>query len=166
MIKRKQLTDKQLAYIYNHVLLPTIVYKLQLTIMTLLQCDKMIRPFLYCFKKKIGHAITLPDPLLFSEMGYNLKHLFPLQIENQIQYLQTQFDNNATLERVTKIRCLQLQYHATLFQPKHYCSKPLTSPITKSFNPKFNNTILGGQCLLSTVMGPLYNKSNIFTKFW
>ena len=54
--------------------------------------------------------MTLPDSLLFSELGYNLKHLFQLQIENQISYLRAQFDNTATLGRLTKIRCFQLQY--------------------------------------------------------
>ena len=79
-------------------------------IMSFSQCDKIIRQFLYLFKKKLGHAITLPDSLLFSELGYNLKHLFPLQIENQISYLHAQFDNTGTLGRITKIRCFQLQY--------------------------------------------------------
>jgi len=92
-IRFKRLTDKHLCYIYNHIIFPTIGYKMQLTILSFKQCDKVIKPIIGLIKHKIGHALTLSNSVLFSQLGYNLKHLFELQIENQYVFLTAQLSN-------------------------------------------------------------------------
>jgi hypothetical protein len=77
-LKFKRLTDKHLCYIYNHIILPTLGYKMQLTVLSFKQCDKIIKPIIGLIKHKIGHALTLPNSVLFSQLDYNLKHLFEL----------------------------------------------------------------------------------------
>ena len=45
IIKRKPITDKQLLYLYNMVIIPRIEYRTQLTILSKRDCDSIIAPF-------------------------------------------------------------------------------------------------------------------------
>ena len=62
---------------------------MQLTVLLFKQCEKIIKPIIGLIKHKIGHALTLPNSVLFSQLGYNLKHLFEFQLENQYAFLTT-----------------------------------------------------------------------------
>ena len=84
-----------MAYIYNHVIMPTITYKTQMTILSQKQCEFIIRPFLKAFKKKLLYAITVPDMVLFSTLGYNLEHLYDCKSKTKSHI----YNNNLTIDR-------------------------------------------------------------------
>lgn len=57
-IKHKRLTDKQILYIYNSLIIPKIEYYSQLTVLNKSECDAVIAPFRKMFKNKLQMATT------------------------------------------------------------------------------------------------------------
>ena len=182
IVRSKQLTDKHLSYIYNHVIMPTISYKSQLTVFSEKQCISVIKPFTIMFKKKLGHAKTLPDFFIFSTLGYNLKSFYQLQLENQTSYLKMMFASPNLLFNISRIRCLQLQYDEWLassplehwsytFQPrftKSLVAAVLSLMYTNNLSLKLDLTpfpkIKGGTKLIPALL-PNYINSRIHSNF-
>src|SRR4051794_6615993 len=57
IIKRKPITDKQLLYLYNMVIIPRIEYRTQLTILSKRDCDSIIAPFRQLYKNKFVYRL-------------------------------------------------------------------------------------------------------------
>jgi len=182
-IKPKRLTDKQMAYIYNHVMMPTISYKTQITILSKKQCEFIIRPFLKLFKKKLLYATTVPDMVLFSTIGYNLEHLYILQIKNQIAYIQQQFNNKQGLGQLSQLRCRQLMYEEwitvsplsewTIKPQQRFSSNLLAATLSLlhinnmsiKINDDFITPIKGGFRPIHKIMGENYHNPKIYKNF-
>ena len=70
IIKRKPITDKQLLYLYNMVIIPRIEYRTQLTILSKRDCDSIIAPFRQLYKNKIRLSSTAPNAILENNFIY------------------------------------------------------------------------------------------------
>ena len=62
-VKRKLITDKQMGYIINMVLIPLITYRLQNTILSKNSCDTLMVPVRRMFKNKLKFSSTTPTCL-------------------------------------------------------------------------------------------------------
>ena len=60
------LTDLQLLYIYNKVLIPQLEYRTQMTILTKENCDAISSIFIQLFKAKLNLARSTPNAILLN----------------------------------------------------------------------------------------------------
>ncbi|CAG8759731.1 17665_t:CDS:2, partial [Rhizophagus irregularis] len=57
-IKHKRISDKQLQYIFNALIIPTIEYRTQVTILNDRKCESIMSPFRRAFRKKLRFSCT------------------------------------------------------------------------------------------------------------
>ncbi|CAB5372051.1 unnamed protein product [Rhizophagus irregularis] len=120
LVKRKDVTSKQLKYIFNHVILPRIDYKAQLNIWNKVQCDQINRIGRAMFKKKCAVVSTMPNCLIYSSFGYKIKDIYVLQLQRQFTRLRNQMNATGIVNTVLWIRAYQLQQDCILKQsPLH-----------------------------------------------
>src|SRR5215216_5372046 len=170
-LRYKPITDKQFVYIINMVLCPLIEYRIQLTPLSKLECEKFFAPICSLFKKKNKFAITLPNVLLNFHKFYNLNDLWSLQIKALSCALLHQFNNNSLYEHISTIHLFQLQtqfslatsplhsWNHTFNRYSHYnligaslsLIKSSSSHLSFTPSPKLVNRILGGQFPLSDI---------------
>src|SRR5438045_6706674 len=72
-LRKKLLTDKQLLYLYNMVIIPKLEYRTQLTFLSRRECDNIIKPFRKLFKQKLHLATSIPNAILENKLIYNLE---------------------------------------------------------------------------------------------
>ena len=84
IIKRKPITDKQLLYLYNMVIIPRIEYRTRLTILSKRDCDSIIAPFRQLYKNKIRLSSTAPNAILESNFIYKFRDLYEVQLQSKI----------------------------------------------------------------------------------
>jgi hypothetical protein len=73
---RKRLTDKQLSYLHNSVLLPKVEYRLKATVLTEEACDIIFRPFKRLFKHALQLVSTFPTDILQYKQATNIFNLY------------------------------------------------------------------------------------------
>jgi hypothetical protein len=109
IIKRKPLTDKQMIYITNMVLVPIITYRLQNTVLTEKECLELMAPIRKTIKNKLKFTITAPNCMMNSKYFYNIADLWSIQIQRHSTYLLNLFEPNSLTYNISKIRLFQLQ---------------------------------------------------------
>jgi len=102
IIKRKPLTDRQLIYIFNMVLAPKIMYRLQIYVLTEIECQKLMAPIRKTFKNKLKFATTAPNYLVQNKFLYNLMDIWSLQCQRQSKALVSLFSTNTLLYETAK----------------------------------------------------------------
>src|ERR1700733_13599841 len=93
----KLLTDKQLVYLHNTVLIPKIAYRLQTTFLPASQCARISTGFKMVLKRKLGLVSSTPDYVLFLSSGYGLIHLHQHLIANNIAAFSFLLNSNSLL---------------------------------------------------------------------
>ena len=76
LIRYKPMTDKQLCYVYNAVILPIIEYRSQLTLFSKEECHKLFTHFRILFKNKFKYSKTIPNALLECRRFYDIKDIW------------------------------------------------------------------------------------------
>ena len=71
-IRYKKLTDKQILYMFNRVLMPRLEYRLQLMILSRQECKILNSICRKTFKNKIGLSSTAPNSITSNQLIYNL----------------------------------------------------------------------------------------------
>jgi len=74
-IKFKSLTNKQITYVYNMVIIPRIEYKLQLTHITRSELNNISSKFQIAFKYKLNLNRAAPNALMNIHKIYGIKNL-------------------------------------------------------------------------------------------
>ena len=110
IIKRKPITDKQMGYIVNMVLIPLVTYRLQNMILSQNSCNELMAPVRKMFKNKLKFAFTAPNCLTQGSQFYNVTDLWQTQLKRHSSYLITIFNSDKLLYKVAKIRLFQLQH--------------------------------------------------------
>jgi predicted phosphoadenosine phosphosulfate sulfurtransferase len=62
-------TDLQMKYIYNHVIIPHIDYKAQFVVWSGTQVEKLDAISRHIFKRKVSLPLTTPNSIIHSSMG-------------------------------------------------------------------------------------------------
>ena len=109
VLKRKPLTDKQMTYIVNMVLIPIVTYRLQNTVLIEKDCSDILAPIRKTLKNKLKFTSTAPNCLMHGNNFYNLADLWSIQLQRHSNYFLSLFGNDPLLYNTSKIRLLQLQ---------------------------------------------------------
>jgi hypothetical protein len=80
VISRKRITDKHIKYIFNHIIIPRIEYRTQVTIFTENETNQMMVPIRKLFKNKLKFSKSAPNTILESNLIYNLCSIHDNQI--------------------------------------------------------------------------------------
>ena len=102
-LKRKLLTDKQLLYLYNMVIIPKLEYRTQLTFLSRRECDTIIKPFRKLFKQKLHLSTSIPNAILENRLIYNFRDFYELQLQSKITNFLIQINDKRLLGDVTNI---------------------------------------------------------------
>src|SRR5277367_4628596 len=113
-LKRKRLTDKQLLYIFNMILVPRIKYKTQVTYLTESQCNSIVTSFRSIFKHKLKFASTAPNVIMDNPHLYKFHNLYDIQVQSKISNFIIQINDRNLLGDFTRIRLLQIQHQEWL----------------------------------------------------
>jgi exonuclease III len=116
IIRRKQLTYAQLAYLHNRVILPKVSYRAQITYISENQCRLSTSGFLNLFKQKCRLVRSIPNCLLFVKEGpFRLIKLFDHLISLQCaSFLESLNSESSILRNIYNIRLELLQQHMWL----------------------------------------------------
>ena len=109
IMKKKKLTDKQLASIFNMVITPRLLYKIQTTFLTTNFCDMVMGIFRKIFKASLHLSISTPHAIIHSSKIYNLSHIYDHQLQAKISNLQKLINDPSLLGITSKIRSYHLQ---------------------------------------------------------
>jgi ribonuclease HI len=148
-LKYKPLTDKQLRYLNNMVLIPRIEYRSKLMIFSDAECDVLYKPMRILIKQKLQLRKNIPNSTLHSKLAYGFVDLHTNATQAKIQ----QFINiiNAPIKgtilgQSTIIRLKQLQKHYWLFDNPLICW------------PKFAHHVRHDN-LISNIMSTYFNSN-------
>jgi hypothetical protein len=114
---RKRLTDKQLSYLHNSVLLPKVEYRLKATILSKEACDIISRPFKRLFKHALQLVSTFPTDILQYRQATNIVNLYHRNITQHCDRLAIHLnqDTNNMFSSILKHRIIFLQ--SSLYLP-------------------------------------------------
>jgi len=109
LLKHKIITDKQLLYIYNTVIILRIEYQLQLVFLSKEQCNIIQTPFRTLFKHKLRMPKNTPNAILTNNLIYNFRDLYNVQIQAKYSNLLIQLNDNTIVSDTIHIRLRKLQ---------------------------------------------------------
>src|SRR6266516_178660 len=109
VLKTKFITDKQLLYIYNMVVIPRIEYRAQLTHLNQRDCDVISAPFRKFFKNKIHLSSSAPNAILLNNAIYKFRDLYEVMFQSKITNFTIQINDHGLLGRINDIRLKQIQ---------------------------------------------------------
>jgi ribonuclease HI len=116
IMKNKQLTDTQLVYIFNTVLIPRIEYKTQLTFLSESSCHSLLGSYITLIKKKLHLSNKTPKSLFTSNMFYNLTSVYQRLLQQHCSALLHMVNEKNVLGDSFKFRLNQLQSSEWLFK--------------------------------------------------
>jgi ribonuclease HI len=108
-IKYKRLTDKQMIYVYNSVIIPRIEYRTQLTHITNKELRNISSIFLTAFKHKINLSKTTPNSLLNIRQIYSYRDLTSVVFQSKISNFTQIIEEKGLLNDIINIRLRQIQ---------------------------------------------------------
>ena len=97
VLKRKYITDKQLLYLWNMVIIPRLEYRSQLTILDRNDCHKITSPFRKFFKNKLNLSISAPNAIMESNLIYNFRDFYEVQLQSKISNFLIQVNDTALM---------------------------------------------------------------------
>ncbi|EXX53868.1 hypothetical protein RirG_239880 [Rhizophagus irregularis DAOM 197198w] len=109
MILRKKLTDKQMAFIFNVLIIPRIEYRAQLIILSEHECNKIMAKFRILFKHKLKFMKTTPNSIVHLKEMFNVKNIEDNQLQAKTTNFILQINDKNELGMITKIRLYNLQ---------------------------------------------------------
>jgi hypothetical protein len=116
ILKRKKITDKQLLYLFNIVIIPRIEYRTQIIFLSKQDCDNIVVLFRKLFKHKLKMASSMPNAVLKNHYIYKFRDLWEVQKQSKITNFLVQINDSSSLGIITNIRLLQLQQLECLTQ--------------------------------------------------
>jgi hypothetical protein len=171
ILKCKKITDKQLLYLFNMVIIPRIKYRTQITFLSKQDCDNIVVPFHKLFKHKLKMAFSMPNAVLENHYIYKFRDLWEIQKQSKITNFSIQINDSSSLGIITNIHLLQLQQLKCLTQSpivewpydniqKHHYTSFLASSISlcRLNNISFeclqhlHNTILEGTTSIQSLL--------------
>jgi hypothetical protein len=75
ILRGKQITDKQVIYIFNVVIIPMLEYNLNDMTLTEKECNKIASGFIAIIKNKACLARTSPNALIYAKEVYRVCYL-------------------------------------------------------------------------------------------
>src|SRR5437016_548580 len=154
LLSSKMLTDKQLIYLHNSVLIPMVKYKMQVTPFTEVQCNSVVRKYRMLLKKKLSLIKSMPNIALHDTHGYNLVDLFAHQQQCQIATLTHLLNSYSKAGDIYRLRMKILQQD--LWIPFSPIGITDWSPWIKS--PYFIHDIIARSLHMAATLNISFNK--------
>src|SRR4051794_38663130 len=111
-LKYKPLTDKQLKYIYNMVLIPRLEYRSKVIVLSNNECSSLFTKLRSFIKHKLRFPKSTPNSILSSGLFFGFNDLSDLMIQSKLQHFAIMINGNpktSLLTMTTNIRMKQLQ---------------------------------------------------------
>jgi len=132
-LKKKRVTDKQLLYIYNMIIVPRLEYRTQMTFLTENECNSIVSPFRKIFKNKLSISSTAPNSIMNNPNLYNFRNFYDVQIQAKLTNFIIQINTLGLLGNITKIRLQQIQQDRWLrYNPLYQWPYSMTTGFYKS----------------------------------
>jgi exonuclease III/ribonuclease HI len=109
IMRFKRLTDQQLLYIFNKVVCPQVSYRMQLTVFSANECNRLMAPFRSLLKNKLRISRTAPNFITNCNFIYNINNIYDLQMRSQASFLRQQLNDPGLLGEISAIRWRKLQ---------------------------------------------------------
>src|SRR5437763_6558136 len=109
ILKTKQITDKQAAYIINTVIIPTLEYRIHNIVLSKTTCDQILSTHLTTAKHKSNLSRSIPNSVMLNHNIYGIKNIWDIQLQHHISKFLLRLNNSNLLGTITKIRIQQLQ---------------------------------------------------------
>jgi len=110
LTSRKKLSQEQIKYVINAVVIPRIEYKSHLTVFTEYEANRVTEKLRQVIKRKMNCSNTIPTVFLKNENVYKLIDFFERQAENYINNLIIRLNDAGSLGYTSEIRLRQLQH--------------------------------------------------------
>ncbi|GES98355.1 retrovirus-related protein [Rhizophagus clarus] len=114
MIKKKDVTDKIIRYIFNSLIIPRIEYRSQVQVLTKDECNSFKALYMKTIKNKLGFAATAPNIIITNSFFYGLIDLYQRQLEEKITSFMVQINNPGLLGTITNLRLNNIQHALSL----------------------------------------------------
>ena len=114
IMKKKHLTDEHLLYVYNHVVIPRISYRMQLTVINPGDLDKCNAAFRSLLKNKSHFSSWALNYIMKCNEIYRATTLIDHQLQSLVANLNKSLNDQNLLGLITKIRLFQLQHNERL----------------------------------------------------
>ncbi|GET01104.1 retrovirus-related protein [Rhizophagus clarus] len=114
MIKKKDVTDKIIRYIFNSLIIPRIEYRSQVQVLTKDECNSFKALYMKTIKNKLGFAATAPNIIITNSFFYGLIDLYQRQLEEKITSFMIQINNPGLLGTITNLRLNNIQHALSL----------------------------------------------------
>ena len=108
-LKTKHITNKQVSYIINTVIIPILEYHIHNIILSQTTCNKILSSYLSVAKHKSNFATTTPNSTLLNHNIYGIKNIWDIQLQYHISNFLTRLCDTRLLGISTQIRLQQLQ---------------------------------------------------------
>ena len=109
LLKNKIITDKQILYIYNTVIIPRIEFRSQLVFISKDQCNSIQACFRSLLKHKLRMPKNTPNAILKNNLIYNFRDLYENQIQAKYTSLLAILNDNSIVGRSIHLRLFKLQ---------------------------------------------------------
>ncbi|PKK58645.1 hypothetical protein RhiirC2_795988, partial [Rhizophagus irregularis] len=140
-LRRKVITDKQTAYIFNSIILSRIEYRSQVMIFTEKECNQMMVPYRRMFKNKLKFASTAPNSIVENNLIYNIRSIWANQIQAKINNFFIQINDRGLLGDIMRIRIIDIQNKLWL-DKSPLVDMPYQKKEINVFLPKFKNNFI------------------------
>src|ERR1043165_1444353 len=104
-----KITDKQIIYIINTVIIPTLEYRLHNIIIPHSICNRILAKYLTVAKHKSHLARSIPNSTMLHPYLYNIHNIWDIQLQHHITNFLLRINNPNLLGTSTRIRLQQLQ---------------------------------------------------------
>ena len=105
----KKITDKQIIYIINTVIIPTLEYRIHNIVLPHSVCSKILAKYLTVAKHKSHLAHSIPNSTMLNPFLYNIHNIWDIQLQHHISNFMLRINNPDLLGTSTRIRLQQLQ---------------------------------------------------------
>ena len=112
----KKVTDKQLLYVFNTVIIPCLKYRSQLVFLSEDTCSQLMISFRKLFKHKLNLNQCIPNTILSTNLLFNFCSLYEVKVHSIFTNLVCLLNDPNLTGLITKIRIRQLQTHLHLAQ--------------------------------------------------
>ena len=103
-LRYKKVTDKQLLYILNAVLIPKLKYRFQLVFIPEDKCSQLMAPIRMLFKHKLNLNQCTSNTILHIELLFNFRLLYEVKVQFMFTNLVCLLNNINLAGLSTKIR--------------------------------------------------------------
>ena len=104
ILKTKNITNKQVAYIINTVIIPTLEYRIHNIVLPYTTCNYILSQYLTTAKHKAKLPVSIPNSTLLNHNIYGIKNIWEIQVQHHISKFHLRINDPNLMGTSTHIR--------------------------------------------------------------